>query len=145
VAANDAQPALETTSTTADPAASDPATRTPDSDVGGTVTDRGVTPAPARTSRQLGQTGDSTRRLVVLGGVALLVGAVVIAFSGRDAPRPLPALGAAAVGPAAGRRPKPRRELDGWEDGIPLAPGKRQLARHRLGISASPLDDEPGA
>jgi hypothetical protein len=40
-----------------------------------------------------------------------------------------------------------RRELFGWEEGIPLAPAKREVARNRLGISGerpdSYFDDEP--
>jgi hypothetical protein len=143
VGSADTQPAQETTSTTGDPGMVNPGTRLPDSEVGGTETDRGGTPAPARSSQQLSQTGDGTRRLMILGGVALLIGALVIAFTGRDRPLPLALGSAAAVGPAR-RRPRPRRELDGWEDGIPLAPAKRELARHRLGLSAAPLDDEPG-
>jgi hypothetical protein len=71
-----------------------------------------------------------------------LLGALVVAFTGRERPSAQAALPA---GPAV-RRPRPRRELDGWEDGVPLAPAKRELARHRLGISAGGLPDgEPGA
>jgi hypothetical protein len=139
------QPAQETTSTTADPALSEPVTKSLPSDVGGTETDRGVTPAPARSGKQLGQTGDGTRRLILLGGVAMLLGAVVVAFAGRETPRPV-TLGSTPVGPARRRAgPRSRREIDGWEDGIPMAPAKRELARHRLGISAEQLDDGPGA
>jgi hypothetical protein len=141
VAGADTQPAQATTSTTADSGIVNPVPKLPDSEVGGTVTD--PTPAPARSSQQLSQTGDGTRRLMILGGVALLLGALVIAFTGRDRPLPLVLGSTAAAGPAR-RRPRSRRELDGWEDGVPLAPAKRELARHRLGISASPLDDEPG-
>jgi hypothetical protein len=143
VVAAETQPAQETTTTTADAGLSDPVTKSLPSDVGGTETDPGVTPGPARSSKQLGQTGDGTRRLILLGGVAMLLGAVVIAFTGRDAPRPV-AVGATSVGPAR-RRSRSRREIHGWEDGIPIAPTKRELARRRLGISAEQLDDEPGA
>jgi hypothetical protein len=82
----------------------------PDSDVSGTETGRG--PATA-TRRQLGVTGDATRRLIILGGVAMLIGAVVIAFTGREEPAPLPTS----------------------ESGVPLNPGKRELARRRAGVS----------
>jgi hypothetical protein len=77
--------------------------------------------------------------------VALLLGAVVVGFTGRDGPI-LAAAAALPAGPSL-RRTKPRRELDGWEDGVPLAPVKRELARQRLGLSAdaSYYDDEPGA
>jgi hypothetical protein len=142
VVAAETQPAQDTTSTTAAPGASDPVTKTlPDSDVGGTVTDRGGSPAPARRSQRLGETGDGTRRLIILGGVALLIGAVVVAFTGRDEPQTR----AVAAGPPRGGAVR-RRELDGWEDGVPLAPGKRELARRRAGLSAySYSDGEPGA
>jgi hypothetical protein len=141
VPAAETQPAQATTSTTGDAGISEPVTKSLPNDVGGTETDRGVTPGPARGGRQLGQTGDGTRRLILLGGVALLLGAVVVAFTGRDRPD----LGAIPPAGPPGRRPRPRRELDGWEDGIPMAPAKRELTRHLLGISAEPLDDEPGA
>jgi hypothetical protein len=123
--------------------ASDPATATsPGAEVSGTETGRGDSDAAVH-GRELVRTGDGTRRLILFGGVALLMGAVVVAFSGRDAPvlaaAPLP------VGPARSRRPRPRKELDGWEDSVPLAPAKRELARSRLGISAdSYYDDELG-
>ena len=104
----------------------------------GAELERGDSPAPARRSgAQLGQTGDGTRRLLLLGGVAMLLGAVVIAFTGRDRPRPVYARSAPA-GPAY--HPHPRRELDGWEQGVPLAPVKREMARQRLGLS----DGYPG-
>jgi hypothetical protein len=121
---------------------SDPATATaPGAEVSGTEAERGAAGA-AQSTRELVRTGDATRRLILFGGVALLMGAVVGAFSGRDAPvvaaAPIPA------GPARRRAPRPRRELDGWEDGVPLAPAKRELARSRLGISADSYDgDEP--
>ena len=137
------QPAQETTSTTAGAGTSEPVTKSlPDRDVGGTVTDRGGTsPGPARQSNKLGETGDGTRRLIILGGVALLIGAVVVAFTGRDEPKPV-----AATPAPVRRRGRPRRELDGWEEGVPLAPGKRELARRRAGLSAySNLDGEPEA
>jgi hypothetical protein len=70
--------------------------------------------------------------------VALLIGAMVVAFTGREGPI-LAAAAALPVGPGR-RRPRPRRELDGWEDGVPLAPAKRELARSRLGLSADPYD-----
>jgi hypothetical protein len=119
----------------------DPATD-PGAEVSGTETERGAAGA-AGSTRELVRTGDATRRLILFGGVALLMGAVVVAFTGRDTPMlaaaPLPA------GPARRRPPRPRRELDGWEDGVPLAPAKRELARNRLGITAeSYYDDEPG-
>jgi hypothetical protein len=78
--------------------------------------------------------------------MALLAGAVVVGFTGRDGPL-LAAAAALPAGPAR-RRPLRRahRELDGWEDGIPLAPAKRELARSKLGFSAgSYYDGEPGA
>jgi hypothetical protein len=144
VVASETQPE-DTTDITADAGFSDPlTTMLPDSDVGGTDLDRGNSPAPARRSAQLGQTGDGTRRLILLGGVALLLGAVVVALTGRDQPRPA-FTGSVPAGPA--RRPRPRRELDGWEQRVPLAPAKRELARQRLGISGGYglPDDEPGA
>jgi len=103
----------------------------PASSVSGAGSERGEAGA-VRQSRQLGATGDGTRRLMLFGGVALLLGAVVVAFTGRE--RPALAVTAVPVGPA--RRSRPRKELDGWEDGVPLAPAKRELARNRLGIGA---------
>jgi hypothetical protein len=78
--------------------------------------------------------------------VALLIGAVVVAFTGGDEPAPVTA-GPAPGGPGVSRRRgRPRRELDGWEVGVPLAPGKRELARRRAGVSAySSLDGGPEA
>jgi hypothetical protein len=140
------QPAEGTTGTTADAGVSDPVVTKwpPDTDVSGTEQERGDSPAPARRSAQLGETGDGTHRLILLGGVAMLLGAVVVAFTGRDRPRPDSA-DSVPAGPAY--RPRPRRELDGWEEGVPLAPAKRELARHRLGISAGYglPGDGPGA
>jgi hypothetical protein len=124
--------------------------------VGGTEVDQGRT-SPARGSNRLGDTGDGTRRLIILGGVALLIGAVIVAFTGRDEPPPVrtPAVGSTPSGPVRRRRAKPsgehprtprRREIDGWEDGVPLAPAKRELARRRAGVSAySYLDGGPEA
>jgi hypothetical protein len=160
-------PGQATTSSTAEAGTSEPVTKSLPSDVGGTQVDPGGT-SPARGSNRLGDTGDGTRRLIILGGVALLVGAVVVAFTGRDEPLPV---GAAMAGPAPGgpvrrrrsmllaghphipslfgrrpRTPGQRREIGGWEDGVPLAPGKRELARRRAGVSAySYLDGEPEA
>ncbi|HVW32491.1 MAG TPA: hypothetical protein VHL53_08135, partial [Acidimicrobiia bacterium] len=94
------------------------------------------TPAPARKAARLGDTGDSTRRLVILGGVALLIGALVVAFSGRDE---------APVGGAVRRRGPGRvYGLEGWEHGVPLNPGTRERARRKAGLSGdySHLDDE---
>ena len=116
--------------------------------MGGNQVDQGRT-SPARGSNRLGDTGDGTRRLIILGGVALLIGAVIVAFTGRDEPPPVRT---PAVGAVRRRRAKPsgdhprtprRREIDGWEDGVPLAPAKRELARRRAGVSAySHLDGE---
>jgi hypothetical protein len=126
------QPSQPTGSPAAAGGNSEPATEpSPASEVSGAETERRDAGA-ARRSRQLGQTGDGTRRLIIFGGVAMLLGAVVVAFTGRE--RPALAVAAAPVGPA--RRPRPRKEIDGWEAGIPLAPTKRELARNRLGISA---------
>jgi hypothetical protein len=141
----ESQPAEATTSSTVDPgtATGGATAGSPGSEVRSANQVLDESPAaPVRRSRQLGETGDGTRRLVIFGGFALLVGAVVVAFTGRERSVAL----AAAVPSGPARRPRPRKELDGWEDGIPLAPVKRELARHRLGISAGPYyDDEPGA
>jgi len=111
---------------------SEPVTEpSPASEVSGAGSERREAGA-ARQGRQLGATGDGTRRLMLFGGVALLLGAVVVAFTGRE--RPALAVAAVPVGPA--RRSRPRKDLDGWEDGVPLAPVKRELARNRLGIGA---------
>ena len=126
----ESQPTGPATSSPASGGVSDPATA-PAGEVSGTGTERVDT--SERSSQQLGQTGDGTRRLIIFGGVALLMGAVVVAFTGRE--RSALAVASLPVGPA--RRPRPRRELYGWEDGVPLAPAKRELARNRLGISAS--------
>ncbi|HTC82442.1 MAG TPA: hypothetical protein VK848_12985, partial [Acidimicrobiia bacterium] len=128
------QPAAATTSSTAEAGTSQPFTKSlPGSDVGGTGTDRGTSPAPGR--RQLSETGDGTRRLIILGGVAMLVGAVVIAFTGRDEP----GAGALALGPAAlaapVRRRKPPRGVAGWGEAVPLNHTKRELARRRAGVA----------
>jgi hypothetical protein len=105
--------------------------------VSGTELERGDA-GTVRHSQELSNTGAGTRRLIVFGGVAMLLGAMVIAFTGRERPAliaaPLP------VGPA--RRARPRKELDGWEDGVPLAPVKRELARSRLGINAEDYSDD---
>ena len=121
---------------------SDPATATaPAAEVSGTGTEQ-VDPGATRHSQKLPRTGDGTRRLILFGGFALLMGAVVVAFSGRE--NPALATTAIPAGPPR-RRARPRRELDGWEDGVPLAPAKRELARNRLGLSADPYyDGEPG-
>jgi hypothetical protein len=145
IVVTETQPAQQTTSSTATAAEGGTAT-SPDSEVRGANQVQEEAPAPAaRRSRQLGQTGDGTRRLILFGGVALLIGAVVVGFTGRDGP----ILAAAATLPAGPvrRRMQPRRELDGWEDGVPLAPTKRELARQRLGLSSDVwyYDDEPGA
>ena len=122
---------------------SEPATEpAPASEVGGAETERGSAGAAER-GGELVFTGDGTRRLMLFGGVAMLLGAVVIAFTGRERQRLVAAT--LPVGPA--RNPRPRKEIDGWEDGIPLAPAKRELARNRLGISGdlyydSYYDDE---
>lgn len=125
------QRTLPTSSPAASGGVSDPGETVPApaAEVSGTETERGDAGA-ARHSKELVRTGDATRRLILFGGFALLMGAVVVAFTGRDTP----ALAAAAlpVGPA---RRRPRKELDGWEDGVPLAPAKRELARSRFGIS----------
>jgi hypothetical protein len=141
--AAETQPAGATTSTTAEAGTSDPVTKTlPDSNAGNTGSDPGVSPAPTRRNGQLGETGDATRRLIILGGVALLVGAVVVAFTGRDEPRPATAggLGSALATPAPRRRTRRARRADGWENGVPLNPTKRELARRRAGISAYSYD-----
>lgn len=141
IVVTETQPAAQTTSSTAADGATDPS-----AEVRNANQVQEEAPAPvARKARQLGQTGDGTRRLILFGGVALLLGAVVVGFTGRDGP----ILAAAAAQPAGPvrRRAKPRRELDGWENGVPLAPTKRELARQRLGLSAAVwyYDDEPGA
>jgi hypothetical protein len=147
IVVTETQPAQQTTSSTAAAATADGDTATsPDSEVRGANQVQEEAPAPAaRRSRQLGQTGDGTRRLILFGGVALLIGAFVVGLTGRDGP----ILAAAATLPAGPvrRRIKPRRELDGWEDGVPLAPTKRELARQRLGLSSDVwyYDDGPGA
>jgi hypothetical protein len=110
----------------------------PDSEVRNGNQTTSESPAPARRSRQLSQTGDGTRRLILFGGVALLLGAMVVAFTGRDGPI-LAAAAALPVGPGR-RRPRARKELFGWEEGVPLAPAKRELARSRLGLSADRYD-----
>jgi hypothetical protein len=134
VVAAESQPGQPTSSSTAVAATAEPATAAESSGgVSGTETERGGA-SPARHSRQLGQTGDGTRRLIIFGGVALLLGAMVVGFTGREGPT-LVAAASLPVGPA--RRPQPRKEIDGWEDGIPLAPTKRELARNRLGIALS--------
>jgi hypothetical protein len=146
VAVTETQPAQQTTSSTAAAtAAGGAAEPSSGSEVRSGNQVQGEAPAPVtRRARQLGQTGDGTRRLILFGGVALLLGAVVVGFTGREGP----VLAAAALpaGPAR-RRVRPRRELDGWEDGVPLAPAKREIARQRLGLSADVwcYDDEPGA
>jgi hypothetical protein len=139
--ASKSQPGQPTTSSTAVAATSEPATATePSGGVSGTDAERSDAGA-ARHSRELVVTGDATRRLIIFGGLAMLLGAVVVAFTGRE--RPTLAAASLPVGPA--RRPRPRKELDGWEDAVPLAPVKRELARNRLGISAdSYSDDELG-
>ena len=84
----------------------------------------------------------------------MLLGAIVIGFSSRDS-APAAATPAAPPVPAAAaarrRRNKPRRgELFGWDDGVPLNPGGRELARRRAGLTAdyaqftggSSFDDE---
>jgi hypothetical protein len=112
---------------------SDPAAEpSPGSDVSGAGSERSGAGAASRHGQELVVTGDATRRLMLFGGVALLLGAVVVAFTGRERQRLVAA--SLPVGPA--RRPGPRKEIDGWEDGVPLAPAKRELARNRLGISA---------
>ena len=141
IVVTETQPAAQTTSSTAADGATDPS-----AEVRKANQVQEEAPAPvARKARQLGQTGDGTRRLILFGGVALLLGAVVVGFTGRDGP----ILAAAAAQPAGPvrRRAKPRRELDGWEESVPLAPAKRELARQRLGLSAAVwyYDDEPGA
>ncbi len=119
IVVTETQPAQATSSTTATAAEGGTAT-SPDSEVRGANQVQEEAPAPtSRRSRQLGQTGDGTRRLILFGGVALLLGAVVVGFTGRDGPI-LAAAAALPAGPV--RRRRPRRELDGWEDGVPLAP-----------------------
>ena len=124
-----------TTSSTADAGAtnSDPGAPA-GTDVNGADLNR--QPAPARKADRLSDTGDSTRRLVLLGGVAMLIGALVVAFTGRDER-------SAAATP---RRRGANRAfgIEGWEYGVPLNPGKRELARRRAGLSGdySYLDDE---
>ena len=146
IVVTDTAPGAQTTGSTSANAAAGGATDPTDSEVRGANQVQEEAPAPvARKARQLGQTGDGTRRLILFGGVALLLGAVVVGFTGRDGPI-LAAAAALPAGPVR-RRAKPRRELDGWEDGVPLAPAKRELARQRLGLSADVwyYDDEPGA
>jgi len=148
VAPAESVPDGETTTSSVAPAAADAggSADAPGAAVRSANQTSGESPAAVR-SRQLGQTGDGTRRLIILGGIVLLAGALVVAFAGREHPVLL-AAPALPPGPAR-RRPRPRREIDGWEDGIPLAPVKRELARHRLGISGDSYDSysdgEPGA
>jgi len=148
VAPAESVPGGETTTSSVAPAAADGGSTAdaPGTEVRSANQTSEESPAAVR-PRQLGQTGDGTRRLIILGGIVLLVGALVVAFAGREHPVLL-AAPALPPGPAR-RRPRPRREIDGWEDGIPLAPVKRELARNRLGISADPYDSyydgEPGA
>lgn len=142
IVVTETQPVQTTSSTRAAAGAADGDTATsPAAEVRGADQVDSESPAPARQSRQLGQTGDGTRRLIIFGGVALLLGAVVVGFTGRDRG---PALAVAASLPAGPvrRRSRPRRELDGWEGGVPLSPTKRELARARLGISAANYSDD---
>jgi hypothetical protein len=141
IVVTETQPAAQTTSSTAAAGATEPS---PELRNANQVQEEAPAPVAPK-ARQLGQTGDGTRRLVLFGGVALLLGAVVVGFTGRDGPI-LAAAAALPAGPVR-RRAKPRRELDGWEEGVPLAPAKRELARQRLGLSADVwcYDDEPGA
>jgi hypothetical protein len=133
VATAESQPSQPAATPGAAGGTAEPATGpAPASEVSGAEAERRDAGA-ARRSRQLGQTGDGTRRLIIFGGVAMLLGAVVVGFTGREGP----VLAAASVPIRPARRsPRPRKEIDGWEDGIPLAPAKRELARNRLGISA---------
>lgn len=81
-------------------------------------------PAPGGTrgpSGVLGVTGSATRTLLMLAGVALLLGALAVAFGG-------------SLTPAAARAPQRTVAAD-WGPTVPLAPGKRQRARRRAGIT----------
>jgi hypothetical protein len=95
----------------------------------------------------------------------MLIGAFVIAFTGREKPQPLPvgappaagtagpgaaagqgaaaaAAGATIVAPLAVRRRRARAGLDRWEHGVPLNPTKRELARRRAGVGTPGVSAE---
>jgi hypothetical protein len=145
----DVRSGQETTSSTAEPGAAGAGQSPAPADVSGTREDQGTTTRPARVARQLGETGDGTRRLIILGGIAMLLGAVVIGFTGRDeapAATPAPPAGLAAAAAARRRRNRPRRgELFGWDGGVPLNPGQRELARRRAGLTADYADFSGGS
>jgi hypothetical protein len=85
-------------------------------------------PPSLQAGRQLGATGSATRSLIVLAGVALLLGAVAVAYGE-------PAVGNGVVGePSPVRRGRRvRRTIPGWESGVPLAPDRRDRVRRRAG------------
>ncbi|HLF40296.1 MAG TPA: hypothetical protein VI854_02360, partial [Acidimicrobiia bacterium] len=79
-------------------------------------------PAPRRTTgRQLGLTGATNRSLLLLAGVALLLGALAVAFG--DGPLRVVPIGGTA---------RHRRRPAGWESGVPLAPDRREAVRRRM-------------
>jgi hypothetical protein len=142
IVVTETQPVQTTSSTGVAAGAADSGTETsPAAEVRSADQVESERPSPPRQSRQLGQTGDGTRRLIIFGGVALLLGAVVVGFTARDGGPALLAAASMPAGPVR-RRSRPRRELDGWEGGIPLSPTKRELARARLGISAGNYSDD---
>jgi hypothetical protein len=141
------QPGQPATSTPpAEPVSPGPAPAAPAAaDTGDTGADHdpGAGPVPVRRTGQRREPGGATRRFIVFGGVALLVGAAGVGFTGWGKPRPA----AAELTPLGAVRPRGRARggLERWDDGIPLAPGKRELARRRAGLSRSRyLDDLPG-
>jgi hypothetical protein len=80
----------------------------------------------------------------------MLLGAAVIGFSSRDdeAARPAATAPSALAAAAAARRRRNRPgqgELFGWEDGVPLNPGRRELARRRAGLTADYADFSAGS
>jgi len=76
--------------------------------------------------RQLGATGSATRSLVILAGIALLLGAVAVAYG-----EPAVLQAVAGERPPVRRGRRVRRTLPGWESGVPLAPTRREKARRR--------------
>jgi hypothetical protein len=117
-----------------------------DTEVRGADAVQEESPAPAsRRSRQLSQTGDGTRRLLLLGGMALLAGAVVVGFTGRQCGR------SGAPPPAAAGPPRTRR-LGGRHPARPGQAGtgpeqarvqRRELLRRRTRslIGVGPIEN----
>jgi hypothetical protein len=90
-----------------------------------------------RRAGQLSMTGSATRTLLFLAGIALLLGALAVAF-GEPGPLRAARAGTGDVAARRGRsRVKPRtrrlrRSIHGWESGVPLAPTRRAATRARL-------------